>query len=110
MDTDSKNRILIFSQFNSMLNVIARVLDHQGIAHVTCKGNVHVRKRAISAFQGDQTGRKGKQVTPKVLLLSLGDAASGANLRAATHVILVDPLAGSREYAQAYEAQVCLPC
>ncbi len=41
----------------------------------------------------------------KVLLLSLSNAASGSNLTQATHVILVDPLAGSREHAQAYEAQ-----
>ena len=54
------------------------------------------RKKKKSKRDGDGT---------KVIMLSLNNAASGTNLTRATHVILIEPVGGSRTYAQATEAQ-----
>lgn len=40
--SNSRNRILIFSQFQPMLTVIARILDIHNIGHVTCQGQFEV--------------------------------------------------------------------
>ena len=40
-----------------------------------------------------------------MIMLSLENAASGTNLVEATHIILIDPVAGTKEQAQAVEAQ-----
>jgi len=41
----------------------------------------------------------------RVIMLSLSKSASGTNLMIASHIILVDPMSGSKEEAQAFEAQ-----
>ncbi len=38
-------------------------------------------------------------------MLSLDKAAAGANLMEATHVVLLDPMTGTKKEAQAYESQ-----
>jgi SNF2 family DNA or RNA helicase len=45
------------------------------------------------------------QDSARVLMLSLESAASGTNLTEASHVILVDPVAGTKSHADATEAQ-----
>lgn len=40
-------------------------------------------------------------------MLSLDNAASGTNLIEATHILLLDPVAGTAEKAKAVESQVC---
>jgi hypothetical protein len=64
----------------------------EGIPTVTVQGNIHCRNKAIISF--------GKECS--VILLGLGTAASGTNLTAATHVILVDPMNGTPK-------EVCYP-
>ena len=46
-----------------------------------------------------------KQAQTRVIMLSLQNAASGTNLVEATHVVLIDPIAGSKEEAIAVESQ-----
>ena len=46
-----------------------------------------------------------KQEKTRVIMLSLEHAASGTNLVEASHVILIDPVAGSKEEAIAVESQ-----
>ena len=46
-----------------------------------------------------------KQEKTRVIMLSLQNAASGTNLVEATHVILIDPVAGNKEEAVAIESQ-----
>ena len=38
-------------------------------------------------------------------MLSLDKAAAGSNLMEATHVVLLDPMVGTKKEAQAYESQ-----
>lgn len=96
-----ENRIIIFSQWDKMLNLISNTLKENDINTVSCKGNVHQRNCAIESFK---KGKKGKDVV-RVIMLSLENAASGINLTEATHIILMDPIAGSKEKADAIEGQ-----
>jgi len=91
------NKVIIFSQWDFMLHRIGQTLTHEGLPNVFCRGNVHQRNKVISSFQTDPSVR--------VLMLSLAYAASGTNLTNATHVILIDPVAGSKEEAVAIERQ-----
>jgi SNF2 family DNA or RNA helicase len=98
---DSNNRIIIFSQWDRMLNLIIKTLYENEINTVSCKGNVHQRNCAIEAFK---KGKKGSDIV-RVIMLSLENAASGINLTEATHIILIDPISGSKEEAYAIENQ-----
>jgi len=80
------SKVLIFSQFNSMLDLLSKELRERGIAHFHLSGQTPVEKRAemISEFQeegSDQT----------VFLLSLKAGNAGITLTAADYVFLLDP-------------------
>jgi hypothetical protein len=91
------SQVIVFSQWDSMLRRIGETLEENGIENVFVRGNVHVRNAAITKFKNS------KKV--KVIMLSLENAASGINLTEATHVILIDPVAGTKAQAQAIEGQ-----
>merc|ERR1712194_3789 len=64
------------------------------------QGNVSVRDRTIREWQTNDASDQ------FVLLLSLAQSASGTNLTAASHVILLHPmLAATRDIAMSYEMQ-----
>jgi len=93
-----ENRVIVFSSFNELLEKISKALTGRSVAHVIVKGNVHQRNNAIGSFKSSDS-------KVQVILLSLDNAASGTNLMEATHVILVDPAAGTKEEAEAIEDQ-----
>merc|ERR1712099_143859 len=69
-----------------------------GIKHVRLRGTTKQRSKLIASFQDEPE--------PRVLLQSLENSASGANLTRASHVLLVHPMdADSKERAVAYEMQ-----
>jgi len=75
-------RILLFSQFTSMLDLIGQALDAAGIPHVTLTGDTRDRSTPINAFtQGDVP----------LFLISLKAGGVGLNLTAADTVIHYDP-------------------
>jgi len=97
---DDKNRIIIFSLFGATLNAIKSRLSTVGVGAVLCRGSVHSRKKAMKSFLcADYKG------TDRVILLSVDNAASGADLNKATHVILVDPVPGTCSESYAAERQ-----
>jgi SNF2 family DNA or RNA helicase len=100
LTSHEQNRVLIFSQFDQMLQRFGVIMQQNGIRNSFVKGNVHVRNKAIREFQ-DGGGPQG----PIVLLLSLSSAASGTDLCTATHVVMIDPVVGTTEEASAVEAQ-----
>jgi superfamily II DNA or RNA helicase len=75
-------RVLVFSQFTSMLAIIARALDDAGIAYVTLTGDTADRKTPVERFQAGET---------PVFLISLKAGGVGLNLTAADTVIHYDP-------------------
>lgn len=64
------------------------------------QGNVHVRTKALAAFQ-----TLDESAAPRVLMLSILNSAAGANLTKATHVLLLDPVKALEEAAYAREVQ-----
>jgi superfamily II DNA or RNA helicase len=75
-------RILVFSQFTSMLNLIATALDERAIAYEMLTGATRDRGARTDAFQAGSV---------PVLLLSLKAGGTGLNLTAADTVIHYDP-------------------
>ena len=97
------NRIIIFSQWDSLLSLISNTLKEIDINNVRCKGTAYHRNAAIMKFKkGLESKKKSKTA---IILLSLENAASGTNLTEATHIFLVDPINGTKESVKATEDQ-----
>ena len=79
---DEGRRILVFSQFTSMLALIQQDLDEAGIAYVTLTGDTVDRETPIRRFQEGEA---------PVFLISLKAGGVGLNLTAADTVIHYDP-------------------
>lgn len=77
------HKILVFSQFVSMLNLIRLELVEKGIGFSYLTGGTKNRQAAVDVFQEDPNCR--------VFLISLKVGGTGLNLTAADYVYLVDP-------------------
>jgi SNF2 family DNA or RNA helicase len=104
MAGDEIVKIIVFSQYDHILETLSNLLAQADPANfadkiISCKGNVHIRKKLIARFNSLD------EDSPRILLLSLAHSASGTHLAVATHVILVDPVVGARDEAQATDAQ-----
>ncbi|XVF81925.1 hypothetical protein PTKIN_Ptkin16aG0001600 [Pterospermum kingtungense] len=106
---DPKAKVLVFSSWNDVLDVLEHAFTANDITYIRMKGGrkSHV---AISEFRGQKTGGKGTEkmhmhkTEPKfvqVLLLLIQHGANGLNLLEAQHVILVEPLLNPAVEAQA---------
>jgi SNF2 family DNA or RNA helicase len=80
---DGGHRVLVFSQFVSMLNIIKRAMDEDGVAYEYLDGSTKDRLSRVENFQ-DEHG-------PPVFLISLKAGGSGLNLTGADTVIHFDP-------------------
>ena len=81
---DAGHRVLLFSQFTSMLDIISKRLSAEGIEHFTLMGATSKEKRArlVERFQAGDA---------PVFLISLKAGGVGLNLTAADVVIHYDP-------------------
>ncbi len=81
---DGGHKVLLFSQFTSMLDIVARRLDEIGIAHHELTGDTPKERRAhlVGSFATDGV---------PVFLVSLKAGGVGLNLTAADIVIHYDP-------------------
>lgn len=75
-------RILVFSQFTSMLDLIVEALDAAGIGHVCLTGKTRDRVAPVERFRAGAV---------PVFLISLKAGGTGLNLTAADTVIHYDP-------------------
>ncbi len=75
-------RVLVFSQFTSMLALIEEALRARGQAYALLTGDTRDRARAVEQFQGGEV---------PLFLLSLKAGGTGLNLTAADTVIHYDP-------------------
>jgi superfamily II DNA or RNA helicase len=87
-------KVLIFSQFTSMLDLIRPRLDQAGIAYALLTGDTRDREEAVAAFQDGPA---------PVFLISLKAGGTGLNLTAADTVILYDPWWNPAVEAQAVD-------
>jgi SNF2 family DNA or RNA helicase len=100
---EKNNRIIIFSQWESLLKLISNTLSEINISNVRCKGNTYQRNAAIMKFKKGLNSKKKKKTA--IILLSLENAAAGTNLTEASHIFLVDPIKGTKENVKATEDQ-----
>ena len=75
-------RILLFSQFTSMLALIAQALDELGLPYVTLTGDTQDRATPVQRFMQGEV---------PIFLISLKAGGVGLNLTAADTVIHFDP-------------------
>jgi SNF2 family DNA or RNA helicase len=79
----SNHKILIFSQFLKMLELIRKHLEKENIIYEYLDGSTSDRAAKVKRFQGDKACR--------VFLISLKAGGVGINLTEADYVYLVDP-------------------
>jgi superfamily II DNA or RNA helicase len=77
------HKVLVFSQFVSMLHLIRRAMDEDKVAYEYLDGSTKDRAERVDNFQRDDG--------PPVFLISLKAGGSGLNLTAADTVIHFDP-------------------
>lgn len=87
-------RVLVFSQFTSMLDLIKPRLTQAGIAFTELTGRTRDREGAVRRFESGEV---------RVFLISLKAGGTGLNLVAADTVILYDPWWNPAVEAQAVD-------
>jgi superfamily II DNA or RNA helicase len=80
---DGGHKVLVFSQFVSMLTIIRRAMEEDGVRYEYLDGSTKDRADRVDNFQRDDG--------PPVFLISLKAGGSGLNLTAADTVIHFDP-------------------
>lgn len=80
---DGGHRVLVFSQFVSMLTLIRRALEEDGVAYEYLDGSTKDRQARVENFQ--------REDGPPIFLISLKAGGAGLNLTAADTVIHFDP-------------------
>lgn len=82
----SQHRALVFSQFTSMLDLLERDLQKEGIKTIRLDGQTKIsqRQELVAEFQQEES-------EVAVFLLSLKAGNAGLNLTAADYVFLFDP-------------------
>ena len=79
---EAGRRVLVFSQFTSMLDLLRPLLDERGIRHQSITGRTRNRQEVVEAFQVGEYD---------VLLISLKAGGTALTLTAADTVIHYDP-------------------
>ncbi|MNL03483.1 hypothetical protein D3C87_1240220 [compost metagenome] len=95
LDKSPYQKIIIFSQFVSMLNLIEMALSKHHITALKLTGQTRDRQYIVSQFQENDAQR--------VILISLKAGGTGLNLTAASLVYLVDPWWNPAVEAQAID-------
>ena len=92
---DEGHRVLVFSQFTSLLALLRAELDAQGVTCCYLDGSMTARARqaAVDRFQGDES--------VPVFLISLKAGGTGLNLTGADVVVHYDPWWNPAAEAQA---------
>jgi SNF2 family DNA or RNA helicase len=80
---DARHRILVFSQFTSMLGILRRELEERGIQYCYLDGATKNRQAMVKQFNTDRS--------IPIFLISLKAGGSGLNLTGADMVIHYDP-------------------
>lgn len=83
MEKHQNHKILVFSQFLGMLDLIASKLDENCIKHIKLTGATLNRQELVEKFEQDDETR--------VFLISLKAGGVGLNLVSAEYVYIVDP-------------------
>ena len=88
-------KVLVFSQFTTMLGLLRTRLDASGLSYEYLDGRTRDRQARVDRFQSD--------AGPPIFLISLKAGGVGLNLTAADHVFLLDPWWNPAVEAQAID-------
>ena len=89
------HKVLVFSQFTSLLDLLKPILDKAGIVYEYLDGQTRDRQARVERFQTD--------TSVHVFLISLKAGGVGLNLTAADYVFLLDPWWNPAAEAQAID-------
>jgi SNF2 family DNA or RNA helicase len=89
------HKVLVFSQFTSLLSIVRQQLDNQQVVYEYLDGKTMDRQRRVERFQNDPDC--------KLFLISLKAGGLGLNLTAAEYVFLLDPWWNPAVEAQAID-------
>jgi superfamily II DNA or RNA helicase len=89
---EEKHRVLVFSQFTSMLSLIAAGLDERKVRYAVLTGDTTDRQAEVDAFESGQRD---------VFLISLKAGGTGLTLTSADTIIHYDPWWNPAVHAQA---------
>jgi len=92
---DEGHKVLVFSQFTSLLAYVRRHLDEQGLPYAYLDGKTRNRGEIVERFQSDPACN--------LFLISLKAGGLGLNLTAAGYVFLLDPWWNPAVEAQAID-------
>mmetsp|Transcript_6007 Transcript_6007/g.10792 ORF Transcript_6007/g.10792 Transcript_6007/m.10792 type:complete len:1231 (-) Transcript_6007:113-3805(-) len=97
---DATAKIIVFTQWDDLKLKLRDAFQEFGLPTSLLGGGAQQRDKVIYKWQNDPTSQQ------YILLLSLEQSASGTNLTAANHVVLVHPMmAPSKEEAVRFEMQ-----
>ncbi len=92
---DEGHKVLVFSQFTSLLGYVRRHLDEQEVTYAYLDGKTRNRGEVVERFQSDPDCN--------LFLISLKAGGLGLNLTAAGYVFLLDPWWNPAVEAQAID-------
>ena len=92
---ESGQKVLVFSQFTSLLAIVKKRLDAAGLVYESLDGHTRDRAARVERFQTDPDCR--------LFLISLKAGGVGLNLTAAGYVFLLDPWWNPAAEAQAVD-------
>jgi superfamily II DNA or RNA helicase len=92
---ENGGKMLIFSQFTSMLKLLKETLEAANVPYCYLDGSSNDRAAQVASFQQDPTRQ--------AFLISLKAGGYGLNLTAAEHVALIDPWWNPAVEAQAID-------
>lgn len=93
--TEERHKVLVFSQFTSLLSIVRGHLDRASMTYEYLDGQTRDRQARVERFQNDPDC--------KLFLISLKAGGVGLNLTAAEYVFLLDPWWNPAVEAQAID-------
>ncbi len=82
-DLEKPHKVLVFSQFTGMLDLVSKSLKDKGVGHMILTGKTQRRGELVDAFNVSQKDH--------VFLISTKAGGTGLNLASADTVIVIDP-------------------
>jgi hypothetical protein len=92
---EEDHKVLVFSQFTSLLAIVRARLETEGVPYLYLDGSTRNRGELVDRFQNDPA--------VKLFLISLKAGGLGLNLTAAEYVFLLDPWWNPAVEAQAID-------
>jgi superfamily II DNA or RNA helicase len=92
---DGNHKVLVFSQFTSLLAIVRDRVRKLGLVHAYIDGSTRDREKEVARFQTDPS--------VQLFLISLKAGGLGLNLTAAEYVFLLDPWWNPAVEAQAID-------